>query len=303
MRAFKVACFFAGVLALGGCGLLLGDLPENELAPGASASADAGEVDASTSMDPVAPEPVPPKADGTCDADRKACDGQCVSLVDARYGCGTASCAPCALPNARATCKAGACSVGSCEASRADCNGIESDGCEASTSAATSCGGCGISCKAGEVCSEGACTSTCSAGKTYCSGACADTTSDPLHCGACGKACPTVPNGAPTCASGTCGVAPQSPTWKCTAQLAVIRDRCALATSAQCVSCIASTRTAWESRTVGASSYLLGDTTGSACPLRGATDLRFRDLDQDGYAECMPTAQGYGPMMFFCTCQ
>ncbi len=45
-------------------------------------------------------------------------------------------------------------------------------------------------------CTDGACGVT----------ATVDVATDPAHCGGCGRACPAVANGAPTCSAGTCGV-------------------------------------------------------------------------------------------------
>lgn len=193
----------ASALVVGGCGLLLGDALDYGLAP-AGADGDGGDG-ATMAVEPTVPEPVAPNPDGSCAADRKLCDGECVSLEDARYGCAATACTACALPNARATCAAGACAVGACDAKRADCNRAAGDGCETSVLTPTDCGGCGITCKAGEVCSEGACAATCSGGKTSCGGACVDTSTEPLHCGGCGKPCPTVANGTATCAASACG--------------------------------------------------------------------------------------------------
>lgn len=49
------------------------------------------------------------------------------------------------------------------------------------------CGGCGITCAAGQICQSGACQ--CPAGTTLCGGICVSTQNDPDNCGGCGKAC------------------------------------------------------------------------------------------------------------------
>lgn len=46
----------------------------------------------------------------------------------------------------------------------------------------------------------------CPAGRTLCGGTCVLTASNPAHCGSCGRACTALPNAAPGCASGTCGL-------------------------------------------------------------------------------------------------
>lgn len=50
---------------------------------------------------------------GTCASGQKRCDGRCVSLEDATFGCGATSCEPCsASPNATAVCSpTGACEL------------------------------------------------------------------------------------------------------------------------------------------------------------------------------------------------
>jgi MYXO-CTERM domain-containing protein len=53
-------------------------------------------------------------------------------------------------------------------------------------------------CRPDEVCDAGACV--CQNGGVTCDGACVDTSTDPEHCGACGKACPE----GKTCARGAC---------------------------------------------------------------------------------------------------
>jgi MYXO-CTERM domain-containing protein len=57
------------------------------------------------------------------------------------------------------------------------------------SSDATNCGGCNVTCAAGEVCSEGECRSVCGPGLTQCGQACVDLNSNLLHCGACDASC------------------------------------------------------------------------------------------------------------------
>ncbi|MDP3216705.1 MAG: hypothetical protein Q8S73_21525, partial [Deltaproteobacteria bacterium] len=128
---------------------------------------------------------------------------------------GPAADATCRLDHATAVCRAGACAVATCEASRGDCDANAANGCEADLrSDAEHCGGCAVACAAGanEVarCVAGACAVACVAGTTDCDGMRANgcesaLDSDPANCGACGRRCPAT---APVCGSGVCGGAP-----------------------------------------------------------------------------------------------
>jgi Stigma-specific protein, Stig1 len=68
------------------------------------------------------------------------------------------------------------------------------------------CGGCGITCGAGQQCNNGTCTTTCGNSQTLCTGQdgganyCSDTTSDPNNCGGCGTVCPS----SNSCLKGKC---------------------------------------------------------------------------------------------------
>lgn len=79
-----------------------------------------------------------------CADGEKACNGECVSRGDPRYGCGGETCQPCALPNATSACSPeGQCFVASCLDSFDDCNRQASDGCEVNTDLdPMHCGGC-----------------------------------------------------------------------------------------------------------------------------------------------------------------
>lgn len=64
------------------------------------------------------------------------------------------------------------------------------------------CGGCGITCVAGQTCSGGSCIGGgCSGMLTMCGSSCVNTQLDSANCGSCGNACPT----GTTCSSGVCG--------------------------------------------------------------------------------------------------
>jgi hypothetical protein len=85
---------------------------------------------------------------GECGAGSKACGGSCVPADDPATGCAQASCEPCSVANATASCAAGVCAVGSCNSWFADCNASASDGCELNlaTPNNTTCGSCSNNC-------------------------------------------------------------------------------------------------------------------------------------------------------------
>jgi len=182
-----------------GCSTILGadfDRP--------AASADGG---AAVPMDIVTnvPEPEPPNPDGSCAEGRKLCGGSCVSRLDARFGCGGATCDACALPNAVAACTSGAlCAVSSCKAGWTDCDGKPTDGCETElASDPAHCGSCERACNAGLVCGNGTCTSTCPEGTRPCGGGACKAES-PTSCGAACLSCTAPAHGVPVCTNGGC---------------------------------------------------------------------------------------------------
>ncbi len=94
-----------------------------------------------------------------CAADKKSCNGKCVSLIDPEYGCAAAACEPCPSPSrATAVCDAaGTCGVGTCTAGFANCNAKSADGCEADIATdGAHCGKCNNSCD-GSSCSAEKC--------------------------------------------------------------------------------------------------------------------------------------------------
>jgi hypothetical protein len=104
-------------------------------------------------IDTAAPDAI----DAACPADQKSCGGACVSRRDPAHGCGADACAPCAIPNAIATCSATAtCALGTCNDHFADCDGVPTNGCERDLRADNDhCGACGVVCATG--CVDGAC--------------------------------------------------------------------------------------------------------------------------------------------------
>jgi hypothetical protein len=121
-------------------------------------------------------------------------------------GCGTV----CALPNATASCVAGACTLGACNAGFADCDGNPANGCESDLgSDPAHCGACPTACTVANgmpSCMSGRCgIARCNAGFADCdmnpaNGCEVDLSSDNQNCGACATACAT---GQP-CSSGMC---------------------------------------------------------------------------------------------------
>jgi hypothetical protein len=127
-------------------------------------------------------------------------------------GCGRV----CAFAHAAATCAAGMCVRGDCEAGWGDCDGDPADGCETRTATDPShCGACGRACVVANgtaACAAGVCAvAACAAGFGDCDGSpsdgCeADLGASAAHCGGCGRACaPAHATGA--CAAGTCTIA------------------------------------------------------------------------------------------------
>ncbi len=156
---------------------------------------------------------------GTCATGYADCDAMAANgcEVDTRGtvahcgGCGMA----CSLANATAGCAAGACTVASCAAGFADCDGMAVNGCEVDTrTTVTSCGMCGRTCSVANGtagCAAGTCTvAMCAAGYADCdlnpaNGCEVDTQTSVASCGRCGMACAS----AYSCQAGAC-VMPRS---------------------------------------------------------------------------------------------
>ena len=109
-------------------------------------------------------------------------------------------------------CTNSVCTVTSCAAGKADCDGNSGNGCETTTTNdPNNCGGCGIVCFAQNgyaTCSNGTCVvSSCNAGYANCNSQYADGCETNLHtlsnCGACGSVC-ALPNATASCSTGTC---------------------------------------------------------------------------------------------------
>jgi hypothetical protein len=136
-----------------------------------------------------------------CGPGTKPCGNGCVNVTDPATGCAGASCAPCSLPHASATCdQSGACAVLICGSGYDDCDTLPGNGCESLLSSdVDNCGACGRGCAADGVlskqCAGGLCVSTCAIDHSNCaypfSGAddgC-EVASDDKHCGSCANDC------------------------------------------------------------------------------------------------------------------
>ena len=176
------------------------------------ASAD---VATDTGSDAVSDSPDDVADSGGCGPNRKRCGADCVRTDDPAHGCAGASCTPCSNDGASEKCVGGACTITSCAAGRADCNGLAADGCEVTlASDAAHCGACGSACRLAHAtasCNAGVCAiATCANGFENCDGDPKNgcevfVAKDPTHCGSCPKVCTPTPGAAATCNGGTCG--------------------------------------------------------------------------------------------------
>ncbi len=151
---------------------------------------------------------------GLCGHDEKVCDDICVSKRSPSVGCASASCVPCEVSHAAATCVEGKCAVAACELGFGDCNGVATDGCETDLQRAEQhCGECDTKCslpRTVAACLAGRCVVTgCSAGYAECDGdpatACeTNLGQNTAHCGACGAACTLPWATGTTCVAGVC---------------------------------------------------------------------------------------------------
>ncbi|MEZ4405981.1 MAG: hypothetical protein R3A52_05850 [Polyangiales bacterium] len=151
---------------------------------------------------------------GACSAGFANCDGSASNGCEVDTdndaancgGCGTA----CSFANATPRCAAGRCALGACGSGFDNCDGASANGCETSLNTdPDNCGACGAQCSfanAAARCVGGACAlGACAAGYGNCDGSTAngcesDLNSDPLDCGACGRACAA----GSTCEAGLC---------------------------------------------------------------------------------------------------
>ena len=172
-----------------------------------------------------------PCLDGKCGCPpgRTSCDGTCVDLADDDDNCGACGfrCrdhqpedAGALPPNMFYGCHQSTCSVPRCyhddDVFWVDCNGKQDpDGCEVDLAKPNMdhCGKCGNKCAPNQQCfstSDTGMDCQCKGTKTFCPAVgwhpaqCADLENDPLNCGSCGYACPTIDGADTTCVNGRC---------------------------------------------------------------------------------------------------
>ncbi|MBI5535713.1 MAG: hypothetical protein HY898_23480 [Deltaproteobacteria bacterium] len=154
-----------------------------------------------------------------CDPGWANCDGDAASgcetdITSSLSHCGDCG-SSCVLAHAVSSCSAGTCTIVSCNAGYADCDGDAATGCEANTLAdPMHCGSCGTVCPAQgatAVCNAGVCgVSNCPQGKADCDGVSGngcevDTTASSQHCGFCKNSC-AFPNATAKCVNSACQI-------------------------------------------------------------------------------------------------
>lgn len=79
-----------------------------------------------------------------CGPEEKPCNGTCVLRQNPEFGCGSASCQPCVLPNAQSICDGDdECAIAACVGETEDCDRDPSNGCEVNVGTDVEhCGGC-----------------------------------------------------------------------------------------------------------------------------------------------------------------
>ena len=120
----------------------------------------------------------------------------------------------CSSSHGTPSCNYGLCQI-ACNIGWGNCDGNPDNGCEQQlTNDVNHCGGCGQQCESTTgtpTCVNSQCQIACSAGLGNCdnnntNGCETNTSSDPVHCGTCAKACSAV-GGVASCSGGACGIA------------------------------------------------------------------------------------------------
>lgn len=144
--------------------------------------------------------------------DTDGCETRIDTDVDNCGGCG----AVCEFTGAAGICSDGECSIGACEADRADCNSDPGDGCERNlTTDPLHCGSCFAACddtNASVSCEDRVCViDECDDGFADCNGGTHDgcevnLETDAVHCGECRNVC-VASGGTAECDEGACAIA------------------------------------------------------------------------------------------------
>ncbi len=150
-----------------------------------------------------------------CNAGFGDCDGNPDNGCETNTNSSTSNCGTCGTtctnPGGSTQCTGGNCQP-VCNAGRANCDGIATNGCEVNTNTSTSnCGACNAACvnpNGTTSCVSGQCSPSCSSGFANCDGNDANGCETNLntttnHCGQCGRVCLN-PNGTTSCVGGTC---------------------------------------------------------------------------------------------------
>jgi hypothetical protein len=154
--------------------------------------------------------------DGFADCDGSPKNGCEIPTITDVNNCGACGNACGNAANGITSCAGGKCAV-TCNAGFFDCDGDFKNGCEVDgTKDPSNCGACGTVCGAvangTPACLAGKCgVGKCDAGYFDCDGTVANGcevngSKDLNNCGACGKVCPAVANGAAACTAGACGI-------------------------------------------------------------------------------------------------
>jgi hypothetical protein len=151
----------------------------------------------------------------TCSAGFKSCDSVadngCERDIRTLTSCGDCD-VPCSFSHAAASCSTGTCTMGACDGGFADCG--SANGCETQLGTTSNCSACGNACTnahGSNACggSPGSfdCSPTCDSGFKNCNADPDDGCETPVNtntnCVNCGQTC-SFPNGAASCATGTC---------------------------------------------------------------------------------------------------
>jgi hypothetical protein len=144
------------------------------------------------------------------------------AALAAALGAASTNCKRCAallsFAHAVGACNASSneCKLAGCNAGYASCDGLLDNGCEvALASDVDNCGACANKCTSypngAAACNGGVCTAVCNSTFKECDGLSAtvcetNLLSNVSHCGSCGTACPSDPNGAVACNGGVCQI-------------------------------------------------------------------------------------------------